>query len=42
MKCVKSQTGVIKRVSNEVATFLTSKGWSFISKAEWKLAGRPR
>lgn len=42
MKCVKSQTGVIKRVSNEVAIFLTSKGWSFISKAEWKLAGRPR
>ena len=41
MKCVKNGT-VIKRVSNDVAAFLVGKGWSYISKAEWKLAGRPR
>jgi len=41
MKCVKNGT-VIKRVSNEVAAYLVGKGWTYVAKSEWKLAGRPR
>jgi hypothetical protein len=42
MKCVKSEkTGEIKRVSNEHAEELVSKGWSFIPKKEWKAFRTP-
>lgn len=42
MKCIKNQsTGEIRRVKDEVAYELESKGWRFIPKSEWKLATRP-
>lgn len=42
MKCIKNQsTGEIRRVKDEVAYELESKGWGFIPKSEWKLAIRP-
>lgn len=37
MKCIKNQsTGEIRRVKNEVAFELETKGWSYIPKSEWK------
>lgn len=38
MKCVKNlSTSEIKRVSDNHATELVAKGWSFVPKSEWKL-----
>lgn len=38
MKCIKSITGEIKRVSNDQASRLVSTGsYSYCPKAEWKL-----
>jgi hypothetical protein len=36
MKCVKNKAGEVRRVTNEEAWKLESKGWSYISKSEWK------
>ena len=36
MKCVKSNTGEIKRVTNERAEAMVKTGWVYIPKKEWK------
>jgi hypothetical protein len=37
MKCIKNQkTGETRKVTNEQAYSLESKGWNYISKTEWK------
>jgi hypothetical protein len=37
MKCIKSKTtGEIKRVTDEMAHKLETKGWVYIPKSEWK------
>jgi signal recognition particle subunit SEC65 len=43
MKCIKNQkTGEIKRVTNEDAYQMETRGWSYIPKSEWKDAvGQP-
>jgi signal recognition particle subunit SEC65 len=41
MKCIKNQTtGEIRRVADEVAYSLETKGWGYIPKSEWKDATR--
>lgn len=41
MKCIKSKTtGEIKRVTDEMAWRLETKGWGYIPKSEWKAATR--
>lgn len=42
MKCIKSKTtGEIKRVTDEMARKLETKGWEYIPKSEWKKTIRP-
>lgn len=42
MKCVKSKTtGEIKRVTDEMAWKLETKGWGYVPKSEWKATIRP-
>jgi len=42
MKCIKNKkTGEIKRVTDELAYNLESKGWDYIPKSEWKKTTRP-
>lgn len=37
MKCIKNRTtGEVRRVSNEEAWKLESRGWNYIPKSEWK------
>lgn len=36
MKCVKSATGTVMRVTDVEAERLVKSGWSFTSKKEWK------
>ena len=37
MKCIKSKTtGEIKRVTDEMAWKLETKGWGYVPKSEWK------
>jgi hypothetical protein len=39
MKCIKNKnTGEIRRVADDVAYSLETKGWGYIPKSEWKLA----
>lgn len=40
MKCVKSVSGEIKRVTDSHAEKLVKKGWSYIPKKEWKDTAR--
>lgn len=41
MKCIKSvSTGEIRRVTDEVAYSLETKGWKYVPKSEWKEAIR--
>lgn len=43
MKCIKNQTtGEIRRVKDEVAYELETKGWGYIPKSEWKEQTRPQ
>lgn len=42
MKCIKSKTtGEIKRVTDEMAWKLETKGWGYVPKSEWKATIRP-
>lgn len=42
MKCIKNKTtGEIRRVADDVAYSLETKGWGYIPKSEWKLSTRP-
>jgi hypothetical protein len=42
MKCIKSKTtGEIKRVTDETACKLETKGWVYVPKSEWKKTIRP-
>lgn len=42
MKCVKSKTtGEIKRVTDEMAWKMETKGWGYVPKSEWKKTIRP-
>jgi hypothetical protein len=36
MKCVQSKEGVVKRVSDDLASSYISKGWKFVAKEAWK------
>ncbi len=41
MKCVKSISGEVKRISNQKAEELVLKGtYIYVNKAEWKEGGR--
>lgn len=41
MKCIKNLvTGEIKRVSDETAYQLETKGWKYVPKSEWKVEVR--
>jgi len=41
MKCIKhNKTGEIRRVADDLAYQLETKGWSYIPKSEWKAATR--
>lgn len=43
MKCIKSKTtGEIKRVTNEAAWQMETKGWAYVPKSEWKEMVRPQ
>lgn len=42
MKSIKNKnTGEIRRVTDEVALSLETKGWGYIPKSEWKKTIRP-
>lgn len=41
MKCIKNKTtGEIRRVADDVAYSLETKGWDYIPKSEWKESKR--
>lgn len=41
MKCIKNQkTGEVRRVANEAAYEMETKGWAYVPKSEWKAATR--
>lgn len=40
MKCVKDNMGMVKRVPDERANEMVTRGWSFCPKSEWKAQER--
>ena len=40
MKCIKKDGEKVKRVSNEKAAEMVSKGWAYCPKSEWKAQER--
>jgi hypothetical protein len=40
MKCIKNQSGEIRRVENKEAFAKVGYGWEFVPKSEWKAVTR--
>ena len=38
MKCVKNASNEVRRVSEDRAKELVTKGWAYVPKSEWKAA----